>query len=133
MTATDTPRSAADMMSGLMGNVSNLVRNEVDLARAETAESLSRAGGILAWMAVALVLGIVGLNVLAASLVSVLVWAGLDPQWATLAVGLGLLVIAAVIFLSARSALHQIGFMPTRTARNVQRDAAAIRNSFNEQ
>ncbi|MBK5926436.1 phage holin family protein [Rhodobaculum claviforme] len=133
MTGTDTPRSAADMMSGLMGNVSNLVRNEVDLARAETAESLSRVGGILAWMAVALVLGIVGLNLLAVSLVSALVWAGLDPQWATLAVGLGLLVLAAVVLLSARSALHQIGFMPTRTARNVQRDAAAIRNSLHEQ
>jgi uncharacterized membrane protein YqjE len=132
MTITDSQRSTGEMMTDILGNVGNLVRNEVDLARAEIGVSLSKLGGTLASMALALVLAVVGLNVLAASLVSLVIWAGLPPQWATLVVGAGLLLIAYVIFRSARTALHQIGFVPTRAARNVQRDAAAIRDSFND-
>jgi len=132
MTATDTPKSTGELMSDIMGNVGTLVRNESDLARSEISESLQKAGASLAAMAVALVLAIAGVNLVAASLVTLAVWAGMPPLWAPATVGVGLLLLALAIFLFARSALHQIGFVPTRAARNVQRDAAAIKDPFND-
>lgn len=132
MNGSDSSKSAGEMMSAILGNVSNLVRNETDLARAEIGESLKKAGASLGSMAVALVLAITGLNVLAGALVAAVVWAGLPPPWAAAAVGLGFLVIAVVIFTSAKSALNQIGFVPTRAARSVSRDVAAIKDSLND-
>lgn len=132
MNGSDSSKSAGEMMSAILGNVSNLVRNETDLARAEIGESLKKAGASLGSMAVALVLAITGLNVLAGALVAAVVWAGLPPPWAAAAVGLGFLVIAVVIFSSAKSALNQIGFVPTRAARSVSRDVAAIKDSLND-
>lgn len=132
MTTAEKPKSTGEMMSDILGNVGNLVRNEADLARAEIAGSLHRAGAALAAMALALVIAISGLNVIAASLVTLAIWAGMPPLWAPLAVGLALLLIALIIFTSARSALRRVGFVPTRAARNVQRDAAAIKDSFND-
>lgn len=128
----DSPKSTGEMMSDILGNVANLVRNEADLARTEIAKSMNKAGASFVAMAVALMLAITGLNVLAASLVTFVVWAGLSPQWATLVVGAGFLLIALLIFNSAKSTLHQIGFVPTRAARNVSRDAAAIKDTFND-
>lgn len=127
------PKSTGEMMADIMGNVSNLVRNETDLARAEIGESLTKAGASLGSMAVALLLAITALNVLAAALVALVVDMGLEPRWASALVGFGLLAIAFAVFASAKSALKQIGFVPTRTAQNVSRDVAAIKDSFNDQ
>lgn len=132
MSGTDAPKSTGAMMTDMMGHVGKLVRNEVDLARAEIAESLGKLGASLGVMALAVVLGIAGLNLIATSLVALAVWAGLPPRWATLVVGAALIVIALVIFRSAKSALQQIGFAPTRTVRNVQRDGAAIKDTLND-
>ena len=132
MTPADTPKSTGEMMADIMGNVSNLVRNEVDLARAEMAISLNKALVALGSMAAALVLAIAGLNVLAAALVALAIRAGLTPAWATVVVGLGLLIVACAIFFSAKSALIRIGFVPTRAARGVGRDAATIKEVYND-
>lgn len=132
MSAMPPPRSARAMMSDILGHVSNLMRSEADLARAEISESMEKLKASLTAMALALVLGIVGLNLLAAALVGLVIEAGLSPLWASLAVGSGLLLIALVVFLLAKSALQRIGFVPTRSARNVQRDAAAIKDTFND-
>lgn len=132
MTPSDTPKSAGEMMSDIMGNVGSLVRNEVDLARTEITGSLSKAAGALGSMALALLLAITGLNVLAAAAVALVVWAGVPPHWATVIVGVALLLIAAIIFASAKSALNQIGFMPTRAARSVQREATALKEAYND-
>ena len=71
-----------------------------------------------------------GLNVLTAALISALVWAGMQPPLATLLVGGGLVVIGLVMGPSAIKTLKQIVFVPTRTARNVQRDAAAVKDAY---
>lgn len=132
MTPADAPKSTGEMMADIMGNVGNLVRNEVDLARAEITTRLGKAGGAVGAMAVALLLAITGLNVLAAALVALVIWAGLTPPWAAAAVGVAFIAVAVAVFLSARAALTQIGFMPSRTARNIQRDATAIKEAYND-
>ncbi|MDB5658613.1 MAG: hypothetical protein JWS10_1228 [Cypionkella sp.] len=132
MTPPDTAKSAGEMMADIMGNVSNLVRNEVDLARAEITTSLGKAGGAVAMMAVALLVAITGLNVLAAALVALVIWAGVPPTWAATVVGIALLIIAFALFLGGKSALTRIDFMPTRAARNIQRDATTIKEAYND-
>ena len=128
----ESPKSTGEMMAAILGNISNLVRNETDLARAEIGESLSRAGASLGSMAVALILAITGLNVLAAAGVAAVVLAGVPPHWASAIVGAALLLVALALFYSAKSALNQIGLVPTRAARSVSRDVAAIKESFND-
>ena len=59
-------------------------------------------------------------------------WAGVPASWAPLLVGVGLLLVAMVIFYSAKSALTNIGFMPARTARNVRADAEAAKDAYND-
>lgn len=120
-------------MADILGNVSNLVRNETDLARAEIGESLGKARASVGQMALALVLAIVGFNVLAAVLVDFVVQAGLSQIWAGTFVGAVFLVLAIALFAAAKSAFTLIGFVPTRTARNVSRDVAAIKESLNDQ
>lgn len=133
MTAKDIPKSTGEMLADIAGNVGNLVRNEADLARAEIAESARKAAASLGAMALAVAVGIAGINLLATSLVALVVWAGLSPTWATLVVGAGLIVLAVIIFISAKSALQSIGFVPTRAAHNVRRDAATLKEPFNAQ
>lgn len=132
MSMADPSRSTRELMSDILGHVSRLMRNEADLARAEISESMDKLKASLTVMAIALVLGIVGLNVLAAALVVFATEAGLAPHWASLAVGLVLLVIALAVFSFAKSALQGIGFVPTRSAQNVSRDASAIKDTFND-
>ena len=132
MSMTDSSRTTRELMSDVLGHVSRLMRNEADLARAEISESLDKLKASLAAMALALALGIVGLNVLAAALVVFVAEAGLAPHWASLAVGLVVLAIAFAVYSSAKSALQRIGFMPTRSAENVSRDASAIKDTFND-
>lgn len=132
MTATSNPKSTGEMMNDILTNVSSLVRNEADLARTEIAEDIKKAGASFGTMALALLLAITGLNVLATSLVALVIWAGLSPLWATIIVGVGLLLIALILFYSAKSALHQMGFVPTRAAQNLKRDAATIKDTFHD-
>ncbi len=127
---TENPKTTGEMMSGILGNVGNLIRDEADLARTEIAESAKKAGASLVSTGVALVLAITGLNVVAATLVALVVRAGVPPHWAPAVVGAGFLVVAVIVFVSAKSSLQNIGFVPTRAARNVQRDAAAIKEPF---
>lgn len=132
MTPGDGPKSAGEMMSDIMGNIGNLVRNEADLARAEVAGSLNNIVAALGMLAVALVVAVAGLNLLAAALVGLVIWAGVSPPLATVVVGAGLLLVAIAIFVAAKSTLNNVGVMPKRAARSVRRDVAAIKDAYND-
>lgn len=132
MTATSNPKSTGEMVNEILANISSLVRNEADLARTEIAEDMRRVAASFGTIALALLMAITGLNVLATSLVALVIWAGLSPLWATVLVGTGLLLIAMILFYSAKSALHHIGFVPTRAAQNLKRDAATIKDTFHD-
>lgn len=128
----ENPKTTGEMMAAIVGNIGNLVRDEADLARAEIGESAKKVAASVAAMGVALVLAITGLNFVAATLVALAVQVGLPPQWAPAVVGAVFLVVALIIFVTAKSSLQHIGFVPTRAARNVQRDAAAIKEPFHD-
>jgi hypothetical protein len=120
-------RSAAGLLSDAIAHMSSLVRKEVDLARAEVSENATRAGAALGFLAGGLVIALVALNVLAAALVAGLAEWGLEPGWASLIVGLVLAAIALAMALKARNDLKLTSIAPTRTVKNVQRDAQALK------
>ena len=126
-TQSTTHRSAGDLLSDAISHMSSLVRKEMDLARAEVSENANRAAVAIGLLAGALVIALTALNVLAAALVAGLAEWGLEPGWASLVVGLVLAVIALAMALKARSDLKLANIAPSRTAKNVQRDAQALK------
>lgn len=120
-------KSAAGLLSDAIAHMSSLVRKEVDLARAEVSENVTRAGVAIGFLAGGLVIALVALNVLAAALVAGLTEWGLDAGWASLIVGLVLAAIALAMALKAKNDLKLSNIAPTRTAKNVRRDAQAIK------
>ncbi len=132
MSDTHTNKSAGGLLSDAMGNVSALVRNEVDLARAEISENVTRAAVAVGLLAGAAIIALVALNVLAAALVAALTEAGLDAGWAALIVGVVLGVIAFVMMGKGLNDLKLSSLAPTRTVKNVQRDAEAVKEAYND-
>ncbi len=123
--------SAAGLVGDLLGHVSSMVRNEVDLARAEIGESVSRATGSVVLLVVAAVIGLTALDVLAGAAVAALAETGLAPGWAALIVGGGLTIVALILLIRGRNNLKLSNLAPRRTARNVRRDANTVKEIYN--
>ena len=87
-------RSTPGLMADLLDQVTQLVRKEVQLFRAEMSDKATQAmvaaGSILA----AAVVAITALNVLAAALVAGLAKAGIPGAWSAVIVGVGLAIVA---------------------------------------
>jgi nitrate/nitrite transporter NarK len=123
------PRSAGGLLADTMGNVSALVRNEVDLARAEISENVNQAGTALGLIAGAAIIALVSLIVLATALVAGLAEAGLHPGWAALIVGVALAAVAYFMLQKGTNDLKLSSLAPTRTAKNVRRDAETVKEA----
>ncbi|WP_306257619.1 phage holin family protein [Pararhizobium sp. IMCC21322] len=132
MSDKNTNKSAGGLLSDAMNNVSGLVRNEVDLARAEISENLSRAGVAVGLIAGAAIIALVALNVLTGALVAALTEAGLNAAWAALIVGAVFGIIAYVLFGKGINDLKLSSLAPTRTVKNLQRDAAAVKEAYDD-
>ena len=132
MSDNNTNKSAGGLLSDAMSNVSGLVRNEVDLARAEISENVTRAGVAVGLIAGAAIIALVALNVLAAALVAALTEAGLDAGWAALIVGVLLGLLALGLINKGLTDLKLSSLAPTRTVKNVQRDAAAVKDAYDD-
>ncbi|WP_306115539.1 MULTISPECIES: phage holin family protein [unclassified Roseovarius] len=127
-----TQKTAGELLSDAMSNVSGLVRSEVDLARAEISENMNRAGMAVGLIAGAAIIALVALNVLAAALVAALTEAGLDAGWSALIVGAVLAVTAFGLMSKGLDDLKLSNLAPTRTVKNVQRDAAAVKEAYDD-
>ena len=128
---TPTP-SAGSLLSDALTNVSSLVRNEVDLARAELSENLERAGAAVGYIVAAVVIAMVALSVLAAALVAGVTAAGIPPAWAAVIVGVVLAVIAFSLSAKGLKVLKLSNIAPTRTAKNLRRDVNAIKEATHD-
>ena len=132
MSDNTTNKSAGGLLQDALNNVSGLVRNEVDLARAEVSENLNKAGVAIGLIAGAAIIALVALNVLAAALVAALTEAGLHAGWSALIVGAVLGVIAFILMNKGTNDLKLSSLAPTRTVKNVQRDAAAVKEAYDD-
>jgi uncharacterized membrane protein YqjE len=125
----DTNRDAhslGDILSGLAGDLQDLVRGEIALARTEFEEKLHRLIATLLWVLGGALVGFAGFVVLlqggAAALALRL------PAWAALLiVGALIIVVGAVI---ARLGLSRVSFgtlTPNRSADSLRKDARMIK------
>jgi Putative Actinobacterial Holin-X, holin superfamily III len=126
----EAPEGTLSLLAEITAGLGRLVRGELSLARAEAAEGLKAAGSGLVKIAVAAVVGLVGLNVLAGAAVAGLAATGLGPAWAALIVGGGLCLVALGLALAGKAALRLRGIMPNRAFRGLRRDAEAVRQGL---
>lgn len=117
-------RSLGELISNVTADLSTLMRQEVELAKAELQQSASRAGkgaGMLGGAAVA------GYFVLL--FVSIALWwaigAGTGLGWSAVIVAVIWAVVAAVLFTVGRSSLRSVRGLP-RTADTVKRIPDAL-------
>jgi hypothetical protein len=134
--ATDAPRAAstggpASVISDVMGHVSSLVRKEVDLARTEISDNLKRAAVAVGLLVGAIVVALVALNVLAAALAAAIAEVfEIGGGWAALIVGGALALIALAMVSKGTKDLKLTSLAPSRTAKNVRRDADAVKETL---
>ena len=128
-------RPIADLLGGLVTDLSTLFRKEVQLAKVEASEKLSDVIGAAGAIAIGGVLALGALGVLLAAVVSLLasllVNMGIDP---TLASALSAVVVTLVVGLIAWSfigrglhALKASNLNMNRTAASLGRDADIVK------
>ena len=123
-------RSVGELLGELTGDLSKLMRQELELAKLELKEEATKTGkaaGMLAGAGVAghLVLVFLSLTVMWA-LANVM-----DLAWAALIVTVIWAIVAAVLGLSGRTKLKQVNLKPEQTIDTLKEDAewARTRNS----
>jgi len=112
-----------------MNNISRLVRREVDLARAEVDQNLRQAAVAIGMIVGAIVVLLVALNVLAGAFVAAITELGVPAGWSALLVGGVFAVIAILMLLKGKNDLSAASLAPTRSARNLRRDALAVKEA----
>ena len=127
---TTPPRGPASLIGDVLGHVSSLVRKEVDLARTEMSENLTRAAVAIGLLVGAIVILLVALNVLAGALVAALTLLGIEPGWSALIVGVLFAAIAGIMVAKGLKDLKLVSLAPTRTAKNIRRDAEAVKENL---
>ena len=117
-------------MADLLDQVTQLLRKEVQLFRAEMSDKATQAmvaaGSILA----AAVVAITALNVLAAALVAGLANAGIPAPWSAVIVGVGLAIIAFVMAKKGIDNLKAGSLAPERTTRAAVRDVSMVKEKI---
>ncbi len=111
--------SLGDLFTALTTDMTTLVRKEVELARTETVEKVSKAthsvvlmvaGGMLAYA------GLIGL------IIAAIVALGnvMDLWLAALIVGLIVIIIGAILLQSGRSMLQRLSIVPEKTVESIK-------------
>jgi Putative Actinobacterial Holin-X, holin superfamily III len=120
-------QSVGELVSGIAQDLSTLMRQELDLAKAEIRQEASKAGkaagalggaGIAGWM-VALFLSFTLLYLLDSAI---------DAGWAALIVALIWAVIGAVLFVIGRNRLKSVDPTPHRTVETVKEDVQWLKS-----
>ncbi|MDT7802156.1 MAG: hypothetical protein QOI78_5589 [Actinomycetota bacterium] len=118
--------SVGELMSNVMKDLSTLVRQEVELAKAETKAEVSKAAKGAGMVGGA---GFAGYLVLL--FLSVALWQGLenvmDGGWAALVVAALWAVIGAVLYTAGRSEFRRLTPKPERTVETLQQVPDALK------
>ena len=129
---TESNKSAGSLLTEALSHVSSLMRKEVDLARAEVNENLKHAGVAIGLIVGAVVVALTALNVLSAALVAALTEAGIAAGWSAVIVGVLLAIVAYVMVQKGTNDLKLSSLAPTRTAKNVKRDAETMKEVYDD-
>ena len=122
-------RSLSELLSEVTTEVGNLFRKEVELARVETSEQVSRAAKAGAMLGAAAVVGFLTLILLAFAAawgLSELVPEGV----AFLIVGLLFGIVAAVLASAGKKKIASVNPMPDQTVQTLKADVQVAKDSF---
>jgi Putative Actinobacterial Holin-X, holin superfamily III len=123
-------QSVGELVSGIASDLSTLMRQELDLAKVEVRQEVSKAGkaagmlggaGLAGWM-VALFLSFTLLYLLDSAI---------DAGWAALIVALIWAIIGAVLFVIGRNRLKAVDPTPHRTVETVKEDVEWLKTRNN--
>ena len=123
-----TGETAMDLLGEVALGVTQLLKGEFALVRAEAQRSLRHATSAIVIFVAAAVLGIAAVNLLAAAAVGALMAAGLSLVWANIAVGAVLLLAAIAIIKHALTLLSPSNLAPNRSFANLRQDAEILKS-----
>lgn len=123
-------RPIGDLIGDLAGQVSSLVRAEIELARAEFASSLKQVGRGAGLTGLGGALVHAGFLTLLAAAVLGLAQAGLDPWLAALIVGLLVTGIGIGIALIGVKDVQTTDLAPRRTVASIRRDVEFVKEQI---
>lgn len=119
--------SSRGLLVQLSDSVAALVRNEVDLLRAELEEKTNSAAKGIGFVIAGAIVALTALNVLSAALVTGIASMGIEPGWASLGVGVVFAILALLFVVKGGNDLKRASPKPQRTIRSVRDDARVIR------
>lgn len=121
-------RSLPELFSDLMRESSTLVRNEIDLAKAEMGEKLSQVSTALTSLVIGAIVALAGALVVLDGVVYTLAeFTGLELWGAALLVGIIVLIIGLVMLKKGRSNLDARNLVPRRTTESLRRDKEFVK------
>ena len=122
MAQTRDERSLGDLFSDLSRETTTLVRQEVQLAKAELTQSATEAARGIGMLVAGGAVAYAGLLFLLLAIVYGLIDAGWDAWLSALVVGLAVVVIGAILVLRARESLKPANLAPRRTVETLKED-----------
>jgi xanthine/uracil permease len=117
-------RSLGDLFSDLSRETTTLVRQEVQLAKAELTQSATEAARGIGMLVAGGAVAYAGLLFLLLAIVYGLIDAGWDAWLSALVVGLVVVAIGAILVLRARESLKPANLAPQKTVETLKEDAA---------
>jgi len=115
-------RSLGDLFSDLSRETTTLVRQEVQLAKAELTQSATEAARGIGMLVAGGAVAYAGLLFLLLAIVFGLIEAGWDAWLSALVVGVVVVAIGAVLVLRARESLKPANLAPRRTIETLKED-----------
>lgn len=125
-------RSVSELVSNLTNEASALIRNEVELAKAEISQKVSQVGSGVTSIAAGGAILYAGFLVLLAALVAAIHEAfGLERAWISpLIVGLVVALIGGIMLMRGRSNLKAKNLKPKRVIATLRRDREFAREQL---
>ncbi len=108
-------------LTDLLADLADLVRKEIQLAKAEVTEKIASGLRASVWMVAAAVFGLIAALLMVEGAVFAIASFGLALHWSCLLVAVVLAAGAAAAFYRARSLVEE-DFLPTRTAKQITQD-----------
>lgn len=119
-------RGFGSLIGDLGRDLSRLMSDEVQLARAEAGESVNSIIMALITLASGLAFALAALIILLQALVGALAQV-MEPWLASVIVGIGAAIVGFILAKAGQSKLQASNLAPNRTARNLQRDANVVK------
>jgi uncharacterized membrane protein YqjE len=122
VTGESTEPSLGSLLTELTDDMGRLVRQEIELARVETTQKISRATRSIVLMVVGGLIAYAGFITLL--ITAAIALGALMPYWlSSLLVGVVVLLVGAILLGSGRSSLSNMTVVPKNTVESIKEDA----------